>query len=106
MEPDAREELLRFLDRRAFNPVLRASLISLPDAERDRLEEVKGRTQQERRRYHQKYRSAAEVRRRFLADASSRAAVEADAALGRLRLPSLPDLKQDFLALCDRLEVA
>ncbi len=105
MEADARKELLRFLDRRAFDPILHASPSDLSQAERQQLEDVKGLTRQELRRYHQNYRSAMEIRRRFLDDVSSRAAAKVHAELGRLRLPRLPDLKDEFLALCDLLEV-
>jgi hypothetical protein len=106
METDAREELLAFLDRRAFNPILRSSPDDYPEAARHKLEDVKGRTQQELRRYHQKYRSASEVRRRFLEGVTSRAAAKVNADLRTLRLPRLPDLKDEFLALCDRLGVS
>ncbi len=106
MEPDARQELLRFLDERAFNPILHAPPADLSEADRYQLEELKGLTRQARRRYHLKYRSALEIRRRFLEDLSSRTAAKVHERLGRLGLPNPPDLKVEFVALCHRLAVS
>jgi hypothetical protein len=103
---DAREKLVRFLDRRAFEPVLRAS----PDdyaseADRKALEDVKERTVAEQKRYRQTYRTAEEVRTNFVRDLSSEPAKKVHAELRRLNLPALPDLEDEFLDLCDDLGV-
>jgi hypothetical protein len=104
---DARDKLVRFLDRRAFDPVLRAS----PDAyasaaDRRLLEDVQKRTVTEQRRYRQSYRTADEVRENFMRDLSSAPAKKVHAELRRLKLPALPDLEDDFLDLCDELGVS
>jgi hypothetical protein len=101
-----REELLRFLDRRAFKPVLRASPDDYAsDADKELLEDMKRRTETEQERYHHRYKTAEEVRTNFLRDLSSEPAQRVHAELRRLSLPALPELKDEFLKLCDELGV-
>lgn len=103
---DARERLVRFLDRRAFEPVLRASPEDYAsEADRRLLEDVKSRTVAEQKRYRQGYRTAEDVRTNFMRDLSSEPAKKVHAELRRLKLPALPDLEDDFLDLCDELGV-
>ncbi len=106
MAQNKRQELLSFLDRKAFDPVLKAS----PDryqgeADRRALEHVKRSTKSEKKRYHENYGNAEEIRKRFLDDLDSEAAKKVDSELRRLDLPCLPELKDEFLQLCDSLGV-
>jgi hypothetical protein len=103
---DDREKLIRFLNRRAFEPVLRASPDDYPsEADRALLDDVKRRTESEQKRYRERYHTAEDVRTNFLRDLGSEPAKKVHAELRRLKLPALPDLEDDFLQLCDELGV-
>jgi hypothetical protein len=65
-DQNAREKLLRFLDQRAFDPILRASPDRYSGDDKDKLEHVKGATERTKQRYHHDYASAEEVRGRYL----------------------------------------
>ncbi|XYI02652.1 hypothetical protein ACMHYB_24015 [Sorangium sp. So ce1128] len=102
----SRDALIQFLDRRAFEPVLRASSGDYAsDADRELLEDVQRRTATEQKRYRESYQTGEEVRTNFLRDLSSEPARKVHAELRRLRLPALPELKDEFLTLCDELGV-
>ncbi len=103
---EKKKELVSFLNRKAFDPVLRAS----PDdyrtkPEKKMLEDIQRSTASEKDRYEKSYKTAGEVRSRYLDDLSSTAAKKKNSELEKLHLPKLPDLKSDFLKLCDRIGV-
>ena len=58
-----------------------------------------------KQRFHDKYRSAKEVKNNYLSDLSSQTAKKKNAELADLGLPRLPQLKDEFLELCEELEV-
>jgi hypothetical protein len=62
---DPRKELIDFLDRNAFDPVLHTDESRVSTSDKDVLRDVKQRTERERKRYHDEYGSASEIRRRF-----------------------------------------
>jgi len=103
---DKREELLNFLDNKVFDPILGTSPdIYGSDKLKRELEDVKQSTDSEKRRFHENYNSAREVRDNYLSDLSSSTAKRINEELDDLKLPSLPKVKDDFLRLCDRLNV-
>jgi hypothetical protein len=69
----AKEDLIAFLDKKAFNPVLRARSDEYPENERAKLAHVQDATRAERDRFH-RYGSAQEV----------------------VRMPTLPDIREEF----------
>lgn len=97
--------MLKFLDREAFDPVLDASPEDYSGDDRQALEEMKRKTEQEKRRYHEDYSSAHDIRVNFMRDLSSEPAQRVHRTLERLRLPALPHMKDEFLRLCDELGV-
>ncbi len=105
MARDQREELVSFLDRKVFDPVLHTSPDKFSGRERDMFTDVKRSTESEKRRFHEDYKSAEDVRSNFLSDLDSKTAKRKDAELDQLGLPKLPDVKGEFLALCERLGV-
>ncbi len=105
MAKDKREELVEFLDRKVFDPVLSTSSDKFEGKQKDMFQDVKRSTESEKRRFHESYRSAEEVRSNYLSDLDSKAAKKKDAELSALGLPKLPDFKNEFLGLCDRLGV-
>ena len=101
---DAKERLIRLLERRAWNPVLKASPNGRDKADVKRLERVQKKTETQCDRYWQ-YRSAGEVLKRFKGDLSSQAAKKTNADLHALGLPTQSDIADEFEALADRLNV-
>lgn len=103
---EKRNELLRFLDRKVFDPILKASPDDYGnDRLKRELDDVKWSTESEKRRFHESYRSASEVKDNFVADLDSKTAKRIDKELDDLDLPSLPKFKQEFLDLCERIHV-
>ena len=105
-DQNAREELLRFLDQKAFDPILRASEERADsDPERQKLEHVKRATERTKQRYHRDYTSAREVHDRYLDDLSSEAAQSVNRDLEALDLPQMGDFRDEFQQLSKRLGV-
>jgi hypothetical protein len=106
MAGDKREKLLDFLDQKAFDPVLRASPSAYrTEHERKMLEDVRQSTESEKRRFHDDYRSARDVRDNFMSDLHSQTGKRISQELDQLNLPSLPKLREEFLDLCNQLGV-
>src|SRR5690349_21641189 len=93
-------ELIRFLDSRVFNPILRAKKEDYRESDEKALADVQGSTKSEKERFHG-YRSAQEVRDNFMSDLHSETAKRINKELRRLKLPRLPDVKDEFLQLAD-----
>ncbi|MFA7096770.1 MAG: hypothetical protein WC383_09870 [Gammaproteobacteria bacterium] len=105
-DEEKRQRLLEFLDRHVFNPILHASPVDYPsEYQQQKLADVKRITQSERQRFHLYYRSAAEVKRNFQSDLSSRASRAIGRELAHLNLPSLTQVKEAFYRLCNELGV-
>src|SRR5205807_2677938 len=90
---------------KGVNPVLHAKPDHYSESDRKKLEDVQKRTRTEQERYHKEYKSAEEVRVNFMRDTTSAAAKKVDSGLKRLHLPCLPDLKDEFRSLAERLGV-
>jgi hypothetical protein len=100
-----REELLKFLNQKVFDPILRA----LPEDYKSedlkrKLQNVKRRTESEKHLFHE-FQTAEEVKKNYLADLDFRTARKIDHELDELKLPSLPKVKDEFLRLCEKLRV-
>jgi hypothetical protein len=93
-------ELLRFLDSRVFNPILRANKKDYREKDQDALADVQGSTKSEKARFHG-YHSAQEIRDNYMSDLHSETAKRINKELRRLKLPRLPDVKDDFLQIAD-----
>ena len=102
---DVREKLVRFLDRKAFDPVLRANPSDFKQSDWPKLRHLQQSTQSEKARYHHNYRSAKEVHDQFHGDLSSSAAKRIHEELKELHLPTLPEIRDQFDGLCERLGV-
>ncbi len=99
MASDKKAELLEFLERRAFNPVLHAK-----SGDKDTLEHVQRATRDEIERYRN-YGSAEEVVINFKRDLHSSAAKKVHAELRRLHLPTIEDVRDEFEAKARELGV-
>lgn len=103
---DAQEKLLDFLDKKAFDPVLRASADKYGnESEKKKLKDAKQSTEDTKKRYHKEYGTAEEVLKRFKDDLSSEPAKKVQKELKDLGLPTLPDLRDEFEKLADRMGV-
>lgn len=106
MKPDKKMRLVKFLDRRAFDPVLQVSPQQYKHpSEKQKLKHVQDTTAEEKNRYHTRYQSAMEVKRAFFDDLNSSRGKQIDAESGELHLPSRLNLKEEFINLCEKLDV-
>jgi hypothetical protein len=102
---DAKEKLVRFLEQRAFEPVLHADPESYNGRERDRLHDAQRRTRTEIDRFRN-YGSAQDVVTNFKRDLHSHAAEKVHRELKELRLPAIGDVREDFERLAADLGVS
>lgn len=102
---EQKKELLNFLDKKAFDPILRKSADDYDsDAKKKKFEHVKKSTEKEKERFHN-YNTASDIKENFRRDLNSEPAKKVHAELKTLDLPRLPDLKDEFYHLCDELGV-
>jgi hypothetical protein len=95
MTTDKKRELVDFLVKKAFDPVLHAKADGRSEADKRKLEHVRDATQAEIERYRD-YSSAEEVVSNFRRDLHSRAAKKVHAELRSLHLPTLNDIRNEF----------
>jgi hypothetical protein len=99
MAHDPKQELVDFLERRVFRPVL--------DARGDgggKLDRLQDATQRQLDRYLG-CESAARVRQEFEDDVGASPERGTQEELRGMELPTLADVKDEFLSLCDRVGV-
>lgn len=89
-------ELLEFLNKRVFDPILRESPDKYKEDQRDDLLYVQRATRDEKKRYEH-YESAQKVIDMFKDDLRSENAKPVNSKLKRLGLPALPDVEEEFL---------
>ena len=104
MADHKKDELVRFLEERAFKPVLNAKPKGRSEAEQKKLEHLQKATQAEIERFH-KYRSAQEVVTNFRRDLDSAPAKRIHAELRSLGLPTINDIREEFERHAEELGV-
>lgn len=104
MSSNAKDRLVHFLDRKAFDPVMHANADRYPENKRDKLKDVQRRTQTEIDRFHG-YGSAQEVVTNFKRDLHSEPARKVHRALKDLGLPTIGDVREAFEKLAQDLDV-
>lgn len=103
---DKREKLVAFLDRKAFDPIINTSEERYSsESEKAKFRDVLKSTKSEKTRFHERYATAKDVKDNYLSDLSSHTAKKKNAELSELGLPQLPQFRDEFLDLCDRLGV-
>jgi len=101
-----REQLIKFLDKNAFDPILNLSEDKFSSvAEKAKFRDVKRNTQSEKNRFHNNYPTAQDVKQNYLSDLHSRTADKKNSELKELGLPRLPELREQFLDLCNKLDL-
>jgi len=91
-----KQELINFLNKRVFDPILNASPSDYSDADQKKLKDVQDRTRSEKDRFHH-YSSASEVIDNYKSDLHSSTAKRVNRELEQLKLPTLPSVKDEFL---------
>ena len=104
MADHKKDELVRFLEERAFKPVLNARPEGRPEAEQKRLDHVQKATRAEIERFHH-YGSAKEVVLNFRRDLDSTPARRVHAELHSLGLPTIHDVRDEFERRAEALRV-
>ena len=94
----SKAELLNFLDKHVFHPILNANEDHFGTKQREELQDVKKRTEAEKARFHG-YDSAERIVEMYKDDLSSEKAKPVNARLQDLGLPRLVDVKEGFLKL-------
>ena len=105
MAEDKKKQLLDFIDKKAFDVVINADPHKYDKNDRKKLEDIRRKTKNEKEQFHNDYKNAKEVKEGFLSDVHSDAAQKVDKELRHLHLPTLPEIKDDFMKLCDKIGV-
>ena len=101
-QTEAKQKLVRFLEEKAFRPVLRADPSAYPETKREKLRDVQRRTETEIERFRN-YGSAKEVVVNFRRDLNSDPAKKVHRELSDLGLPTLNDVQGEFEKLAGDL---
>ena len=104
-DEEKREELVEFLDEKAFDPILSRSASDYPEGhKREIFENVRRSTEKEKKRFHHDYPTARDVKRNYLSDLGSHVAKK-NSELEELGLPRMNQFRDEFMKLCDQLGV-
>jgi len=103
-EKDKRDELLNFIDKKAFNVILKTSPDKFKGKDKEDFDEILKKTKDEKKKF-QGYKTANEVKENFLSNTHSIPAQKLDKELEHLKLPTLPQIKDEFEELCKKLDV-
>jgi|ERR1700724_3626122 hypothetical protein len=99
-----REQLLRFLDDRVFQPTLTAQPLAYASTEdRKLLKSLQKRVHECKVRYLADYATANDVKANFGQDINSKSGQALASDMWILKLPRFEDVRSDFLALCTKL---
>ncbi len=95
-----KQELVDFLEKRVFRPVLDAKPEDYPESKRDDLLDVQRSTRSEVQRFRN-YESAEQVKDMYRDDLSSKAAKDVQRKSRELGLPTLPEVRDEFEKLAN-----
>ncbi len=95
-----KRDLLRFLDERVFDPILKTSPDRYKQTDQMKLQDVQDRTRSERDRFRH-YGSAREIVDNYKSDLHSSTAKRVNRELEQLKLPTLPSVERDFMELAN-----
>ena len=98
-----KKKLLYFLDRKVFDPVLEKTEDDYDtDSKKKKFEEVKKSIEEEKQRFHNEE-TAEDIKRHFQHNLKSEPAQKVYSNLKHLDLPRLPQFKEEFYELCEKL---
>ena len=101
---DVKKQLLDFIDKKAFDPILKTKPEKFKDKDREAIEEVRRKTENEKKNFAE-YGSADEIKKNYLSNVRSKAAAKVNDQLQKLGLPTMPEHKDEFMELCNKLGV-
>jgi hypothetical protein len=101
---DVKKQLLDFINKKAFDPILKTKPEKFKDKEREEFEEVRRKTENEKKNFEE-YGSADEIKKNYLSNVRSKAAAKVNDQLQKLGLPTMPEHKDEFMELCNKLGV-
>jgi hypothetical protein len=101
---DVKQQLLDFINKKAFDPILKAKPDKLNDEDREALADVQRKTESEKKNFED-YGSADEIKKNYLSNVRSKAAAKVNDQLEKLGLPTMPEHKDEFMELCSKLGV-
>jgi hypothetical protein len=104
-EKNKREELLEFIDKNAFDVILKTKTERFEGKDKENFEGILKKTENEKKKFHNDYKTPEEVKQNFLQNVRSEAAEKVNKDLEKFGLPTLPQLKDEFMELCKKLEV-
>lgn len=100
------KQLLEFLDSKAFDPILNKNESDFKSKnQKQKFQHVRRSTKNEKERFHTRYHSAEEIKRNYFDDLTSSAAKKVDPEIESLGLPSLPQFRDEFIQLCNKLDI-
>ena len=102
---DERKELIDFIDQKAFNVILKISPDKFDGQDRENFEGILKKTKAEQHKFHDVYKTAKQVKENFLQNVHSKPAEKLNKELEYFKLPTLPEIKDEFLELCKQLGV-
>ena len=101
---DVKKQLLDFINKKAFDPILKTKPEKFKDKDREAFEEVRRKTENEKKNFEE-YGSADEIKKNYLSNVRSKAAKKVNDQLEKLGLPTMPEHKDEFMELCNKLGV-
>ena len=102
---DNRKQLLDFINKKAFDPILKAKPNKFKEEEREVLEDLQRKTENEKKQFEEEYTTAEEIKKNYLSNVHSKAAAKVNDQLQKLGLPTLPEHKDEFMELCEKLGI-
>jgi len=102
---DTRQQLINFINKKAFDPILKAKPNKFKEKDRGALEDIQRKTENEKKQFEEEYTTAEEIKKNYLSNVHSKAAAKVNDQLEKLGLPTLPQHKDEFMELCKKLEV-
>jgi len=101
---DVKKQLLDFINKKAFDPILNAKADKFKGKDREDFEDVRRKTESEKKNFEE-YGSADEIKKNYLSNVRSKAAAKVNDQLEKLGLPTMPGHKDEFMELCNKLGV-
>lgn len=90
MSKDKRQQLLDFINKKAFDVVINASPDKYSEEDRGALEDIQRKTKNEKKQFENGYTTAEKVKSGFPIDVGSKLAAKLNKELEHLGLPTLP----------------
>ncbi len=105
-EDHKKQRLIELLDMKVFDPILSTSATDFTSqVQRDKFMDLRGTIENEKRRYHEAYHSAADVKNGYLHDVQTPDTEQQDIEADDLELPTLGGVRDELMRLCDELQV-